>query len=313
MAEYMPPGGPAGAGQAAAAFSVADGDSPPILDMTFDTGTLHTLRAEVQAQAHQAGFPDSRSAEMVLALHELAANAVRHGAGAGRLRIWNLAGARHCQVDDCLLACADPPGPGANHEEAAEAKGMSGLATMSSWQVMPGHGLLVVRQVADQMQILSGPHGTSATVTFDLPRRKQVMSATLDPVASSIWKVPTAGRVRRRGRSDRWRWRGLGRTPGGSCGSIAWDRRRRSEPERGRCRGRSIERSLIGILRNIGRQRLTRMGGLPGAAVTDAHVLDDMAAGPEPQAVRCFVGVHVSGDDYVPGRFCKRRSRSWSC
>ena len=37
--------------------------------------------------------------------------------------------------------------------------------------------------------------------------------------------------------SDHWRWRGPGRTPGGSCGSSAWDRRRRSEPERGRCRG----------------------------------------------------------------------------
>lgn len=143
--------------------------------MPFDTGTLHALRAEVQAQARQAGFPDSRSAEMVLALHELAANAIRHGAGAGRLRIWNLAGAWHCQVDDGPLACGDPPGPGAGHEdsEAAEAKGTSGLVIMSSWQAMPGHGLWLVRQVADQMQVLSGPHGTSATVTFDLPRGKR--------------------------------------------------------------------------------------------------------------------------------------------
>lgn len=32
-----------------------------------------------------------------------------------------------------------------------------------------------------------------------------------------------------------------------------------------------------------------------------------MAAGPEPHAVRRFVGVDVSGDDHVPGRFCGER------
>lgn len=173
MAEYMPPGGPAGAGrQAAAAFNAADGDSPPVLDMKFDTGTLRALRAEVRAQARQAGFADSRSAEIVLAVHELAANAVRHGGGAGRLRIWNLAGAWHCQVDDGLLAGGDPPGSGAGHEDsdAAGAKGTSGLVIIRSGQARPGHGLWVVRRVADQMRVLSGPHGTSVTVIFDLAR-----------------------------------------------------------------------------------------------------------------------------------------------
>src|SRR5579863_378157 len=175
MAEYTPTNGPAAAGQAAAAFSAADGGSPPILDMTFDTGTLSALRAQVQARARQAGFPDARSAEIVLALHELAANAVRHGGGAGRLRIWNLARAWRCQVDDGLLARAAPAGPGASHEHSGGtgATGTSGLEDMSSWQVRPGHGLSVVRQAADQMQVLSGPHGTSATVTFDLPRGTQ--------------------------------------------------------------------------------------------------------------------------------------------
>lgn len=140
--------------------------------MKFDTGTLRALRAEVQAQARRAGFADSRSAEIVLAVHELAANAVRHGGGAGRLRIWNLAGAWHCQVDDGLLAGGDPPGSGAGQQasEAAGAKGTSDLVMMSSWRPRPGRGLWVVRQVADQMRVLSGPHGSSATVTFELAR-----------------------------------------------------------------------------------------------------------------------------------------------
>ncbi|MGH3150198.1 MAG: ATP-binding protein [Streptosporangiaceae bacterium] len=158
MKEYIPADGPAGAGQAAAAFSPVDGNPPPVLDVTFTSGTLHALRAEVRAQARRAGFRDSRLAEMVLALHELAANAVRHGAGAGRLRIWNLTGGWHCQVDD------GPPGSG-----DTPWLGTSIRAVISSLKTVPGHGLSVVRQVADRMQILSGPHGTSAVVTFGGP------------------------------------------------------------------------------------------------------------------------------------------------
>jgi anti-sigma regulatory factor (Ser/Thr protein kinase) len=136
------------------------GAAPPVLDLAFDSGTLSLLRAEVQAQADQAGFPAARVTDVVLALHELAANAVRHGAGAGRLRIWRQAGAWLCQVED-----GDPLPPG----DPAATGDTSGLAVMSGWQAVPGHGLWVVRQVADQLQVRSGPDGTRATVTFSLP------------------------------------------------------------------------------------------------------------------------------------------------
>jgi hypothetical protein len=60
----------------------------PILDLAFDSGTLHALRAGVKAHACEAGLPEARAEDVVLVVHELAANAVSHGAGAGRLRIW---------------------------------------------------------------------------------------------------------------------------------------------------------------------------------------------------------------------------------
>jgi two-component sensor histidine kinase len=146
-----------------------DVDKPPILDMTFDSGTLHVLRADVQVHASRAGFPCHQVEDMVLAIHELAANAVRHGAGAGRLRIWNLAGTLHCQVDDGLSAFGAPAAPGANHEdgEATETGSPSSPSVVSPWQATPGHGLWVVQQVADQLQVTSGAEGTSATVTFN--------------------------------------------------------------------------------------------------------------------------------------------------
>ena len=139
----------------------------PVVDLAFDSGTLHVLRAEVQAHAGQAGMPGDRAANAVLAVHELAANVVQHGAGEGRLRIWRLPGALRCQVDD-----GDPPAPadpGLEELIAGDATDAASPAAVSTLRHLPGHGLWVVRQVADQMQIVSGPHGTRAMITFDLP------------------------------------------------------------------------------------------------------------------------------------------------
>ena len=145
----------------------ADVGESPILDIMFDSDTLHVLRADVQARASRAGFPDPQVEDMVLAIHELAANAVHHGAGAGRLRIWNVAGALHCQVDDGALASADPATPGAGHVDG-EAIQTESPSAVDSWLATPGHGLWVVQQVADRLQVTSGAHGTRATVTFSL-------------------------------------------------------------------------------------------------------------------------------------------------
>jgi anti-sigma regulatory factor (Ser/Thr protein kinase) len=128
--------------------------APPVLDMVFDASTLDTLRAKVRASATKAGFADDRIADVVLAVHELAANAVRHGGGEGQLRMWNQAGALHCQVDDGDIAAA---GPDSTPDQILT----------NSLPCQPGHGLWVVRQVADRMQSLSGSHGTSVMIAFD--------------------------------------------------------------------------------------------------------------------------------------------------
>jgi anti-sigma regulatory factor (Ser/Thr protein kinase) len=129
----------------------------PILDQEFDSGTLYALRAAVQAHADQAGLSEDRAGEVVLAVHELAANAIAHGAGHGRLRMWDLAGALSCEVVD--------GGPAGGPAET------SGPWTVTDpWPAEDGHGLWLVRQVADQMDLRSGPRGTRAVVTFALPR-----------------------------------------------------------------------------------------------------------------------------------------------
>src|SRR5580704_8412911 len=72
----------------------------PILDQAFDAGSLYTLRAAVAAHATQAGLPPGRADDLVIAVHELAANAVRHGAGHGRLRIWRSDQNLLCEISD---------------------------------------------------------------------------------------------------------------------------------------------------------------------------------------------------------------------
>jgi anti-sigma regulatory factor (Ser/Thr protein kinase) len=128
------------------------GASAPVLDQEFDSGNLYALRAAVQAHAGQAGLSEDRISEVVLAVHELAANAIAHGAGRGRLRMWDLVGALSCEIAD-----GGTPGT-ADSSEVAD-----------PWPAVDGHGLWLVRQVADHMDLRSGPRGTRAVVTFVLP------------------------------------------------------------------------------------------------------------------------------------------------
>jgi serine/threonine-protein kinase RsbW len=123
------------------------GDSS--LDQPFDPGALLVLRGAVEACARRAGIPEDRVADVVLAVHELMANAIRHGAGKGRLRVWRVPGALRCQVDDEGAPAQAPPA--------------------GSWPVRQGHGLWVVRQIADQMEVLPGPGGTRAIIAFAVP------------------------------------------------------------------------------------------------------------------------------------------------
>ncbi len=148
MADRPYPDGSAGhgdrVGQRWPGPACADG-LPPLLDLSFDTDTLHTARIRIRACASRGGFGHDQTEDVVLAVHELAANVIRHGGGAGRLRAWNLDGALYCQVDD----------------------GVAAEFALDSLPCEPGHGLWVVRQVANRMQTLSSPAGTSVQVRFD--------------------------------------------------------------------------------------------------------------------------------------------------
>jgi anti-sigma regulatory factor (Ser/Thr protein kinase) len=132
--------------------------TPPILDQVFDRDSLYALRSAVAAHALQAGLPQNRVGDLVAAVHELAANTVRHGAGHGRLRVW-----KHDQALYCLVADDGPP------QDAGAADGAEQQSRDTAlWRTSSGHGLWLVRHLADELTLSSGPDGTTATVMFTL-------------------------------------------------------------------------------------------------------------------------------------------------
>jgi two-component sensor histidine kinase len=166
----------------------ADGTAAADLEQLFDGDSLYALRAAAAAHGSQAGLSEGRTRDLVLVVHELAANAVRHGAGHGRLRMWTTPDEVRCEVTDSAAGspAADggpasegpapegpaPEGPAAAGPAAAgPAAARSAAGTVAAdaaalWQVEPGHGLWLVRRIADSASVQSGASGTVAAVIF---------------------------------------------------------------------------------------------------------------------------------------------------
>lgn len=116
-------------------------DSVVRLDFTTD---LAAVRALVQGYARKAGLSASRVVDLVLAVSEIAANTVRHAKSAGSLEIWHDASEIVCQMRD--KGHISDPLAGTRPPEA---------------EALGGHGLWLVNQVCDQVEIRSGTAGTT--------------------------------------------------------------------------------------------------------------------------------------------------------
>jgi anti-anti-sigma factor len=136
------------------------GEEPPVLDQVFDKDSLYALRAAVAAHGSRAGLAEGRLGDLVLAVHELASNAICHGAGHGRLRIWMTTGTLRCEVSD------DGPAQAAGQDDGGVAFDVRDPA---QWNIAPGHGLWMIRQIADQVSMRGGSAGTVAVFTLVLP------------------------------------------------------------------------------------------------------------------------------------------------
>jgi anti-sigma regulatory factor (Ser/Thr protein kinase) len=123
------------------------------LDQPFDRDSMYALRAAVAAHATTFGAPPGRVSHLVIIASELASNAVQHGGGAGRLRLWRDNSVVCCQVSDRGLGLPDPARAGTQIPPAL---------------VSSGRGLWIVRRLTVALTIDSTDRGTTVTATVPL-------------------------------------------------------------------------------------------------------------------------------------------------
>jgi anti-sigma regulatory factor (Ser/Thr protein kinase) len=103
---------------------------------------LAAIRQLVARHAARARLGADRTADMLVAVNEIATNSVRHGGGRGVLRLWHEPGALICEVRDG--GRIDDPLVGRNRPRAGQ---------------VGGYGLWLANQLCDLVQIRSLPTG----------------------------------------------------------------------------------------------------------------------------------------------------------
>ena len=107
------------------------------------TTDLAAIRAVVHRYAIQAGLPEARAIDLTLAVSEVAANTIKHAKSPGSLKIWY----------DAKGIITDP---------------MAGRR-QPSLNALGGHGLWIVNQVCDRVEIHSDETGTTIRMYMNLP------------------------------------------------------------------------------------------------------------------------------------------------
>jgi anti-sigma regulatory factor (Ser/Thr protein kinase) len=123
--------------------------APPreALSRSFGLDDLFAIRALIGEHATAVGLSRDRVADLVLAINELATNAIRHGSGGGTLHLWKRQGRLVCQVSDSgritdpLAGRRVPTGDGAG-----------------------GLGLWTVNQLCDLVEVRTSDAGTTVRV-----------------------------------------------------------------------------------------------------------------------------------------------------
>ncbi len=138
-------------------FSVQSSRSLPLPSPTNDAmyhtyrSDLSQVRALVLQQAREAGLTEGRANDLVLAVSEVAANTLRHTQSSGTLAIWHDEDEVVCEIHD--EGTITDPRVG-SRKPPPDASG--------------GHGLWLVRQVCDLVELTSDANGTTVRMHMAL-------------------------------------------------------------------------------------------------------------------------------------------------
>jgi anti-sigma regulatory factor (Ser/Thr protein kinase) len=123
---------------------------PPdaMLTGVFGPDDVPAVRGTVTQFARSCGLDGEQVDGLALAAAELATNSIRHGGGAGTLRMWAQPGAAFVEISDSGHV-ADPMT--GRRRPALSEEG--------------GHGVFLVNQLCDLVQLRSSPRGTTVRIT----------------------------------------------------------------------------------------------------------------------------------------------------
>ena len=118
-----------------------------LLSQDFAASSVTALRHRLHAAVNAAGLTGDTGDDFVLAVHELVANAVRHGGGHGRLDL-------RCDGDVLICEISDNGTPTGTLPVRPAAVDVAG-----------GRGLWLAHQLTEGLILTQGPDGVTATVT----------------------------------------------------------------------------------------------------------------------------------------------------
>jgi serine/threonine-protein kinase RsbW len=124
-------------------------------ETSFDRHAITRTRHAVAAWAASAGLLGQRLESFVLAVNEIITNAVRHGGGRGRLRLWASAGVAWCEIRD--------------HGHAAQNLKRASGQELPPTSATGGRGLYLARQLCDTLSVHSAAEGTTVRLAMALP------------------------------------------------------------------------------------------------------------------------------------------------
>jgi anti-sigma regulatory factor (Ser/Thr protein kinase) len=124
----------------------------PVLEKVFGAWQLNEVRAAIEEELLEAGYGLDRAEDVVLAVNEVATNAVEHGANEAHISLWLEPDGAVCEVVD-RGTLADPlPGLVAPHSS-----------------VPRGRGIWIARQICDALHVWADDQGTHVRIHAGRP------------------------------------------------------------------------------------------------------------------------------------------------
>jgi anti-sigma regulatory factor (Ser/Thr protein kinase) len=116
---------------------------PPDVQLPFSAWRLHEVRAAVERALAGTDCPPERIEDVVLAVNEVATNAVEHGTPDAQLSLWTSGRGLLCEIDDAGVLGDPLPGLQAPHPSDPR-----------------GRGVWIARQLCDSLHVWTDGRGT---------------------------------------------------------------------------------------------------------------------------------------------------------